>query len=360
MRAEMGAEWIDADMRRVIGWLNSVNIQPVHTGGEISCLWIGDEWVETIEGWPDVAVFEEKVDSAAKSIPSSDWGEVSVGELFAKAGLTCRALKYAEMYCRYHYGEEPNQVSIAAWYGEGTRVKGTLSAYRVNEGFQEAVRRTLEGIPVFLNWTASRTDQGIVVTNGTETRRLDQYDQVILALPLPQILELTGLDSVASSNGISILKMARIAKLALGFDSPWWLEYGWNGQVMADKVFQQIYPQQDRPILCCFIAGDDAETLSKSADPIAEVLDILAVRYPAIKRHFVSGKFICWTYDHWTKGGFAFESAGRPQCSLQYLEEMSGAAICGEFAAGDWIGYVEGALKTAELAVAKVLSRARL
>lgn len=360
MRAEMGAEWIDADMKRVISWLDSVNITPVSSGGEISCLWIGDEWAEVAEDWPDVANFEEMIDKASESIPVSSWGETPIRQLFAQAGLTPRAQIYADMYCKYHFGEEPEMLSISAWYGEGTRVKGSLSAYRVKEGFQEAVRRTLQGIPVFLNWTAKRTDQGLVVTNGVETRRLDQYDRVILALPLPQILELTGVSSVASFKGDSTLKMARIAKLALGFTHPWWLDCGWNGQVMADKVFQQIYPQQDRPILCCFIAGNDAENLYNSADPISEVLDILALRYPSIKDHFVSGKFICWTHDVWTKGGFAFEAAGRPLYTLQELEDLAGASICGEFAAGEWIGYVEGALKTAETAVSKVLTRTRL
>jgi monoamine oxidase len=358
---EMGAEWIDSEHRRVTRWLQSVGIALTPTGHLPIGAWIGDDITFNAYNWPDIRRCYKTVIKKCHEIPKKSRSSVTADRVMAESGVTERALKFLESSCMDLFGFRPNQVTVEDWLEVAVEeCEGNMKAdeFRTAEGFQEAVRRTLVGVSVNLGWEAKRTEEGLVVTNGSETRTLAQYDAVVLAVSLSQVVKLAGIE--ASTPEIAPSSMARGGKVVLGFDYPWWRDLGWDGMVVTDKFIGTVWPQQDRPVLCCYFCSSQAEFASTLEDPVAAALDIIAAKFPTARPRFIAGRYLDWSQDRLTGGAFTYirDPKGH-QRLLTQVREKTGALICGEYISSDWYGYVEGALESAERVIQSLESRNR-
>lgn len=356
--AEMGAEWIASDHHRVIKWLNSVNIRLIPTDQMPLGAWIGDELTFRATDWKDLKGCFKVTVKKCKSISKASRSTSFVDRVFHQCGLSERAIKFLEAYCHELFGFGPTQITIEDWIYAAEEEEMSADEFRTVEGIQEAIRRTLDGIQVNLGWLASRTDQGVVVSNGIETRLLTEFDAVVLAVPLPKAIELAGISDVDVFSGFAPATMVHGCKVVLGFDYSWWNDEGWNGILITDKFVGSLWPQQDRPVLCCYICSVNADYISGLPDPVSAALEVVAERFPAARSHFVSGLFYDWTDDNLIKGPFSYtrDSAAFRRL-IKRIKDESGAYICGEYISDDYYGYVEGALDSATRVVQAITSK---
>ena len=139
--------------------------------------------------------------------------------------------------------------------------------------------------------------------------------------------------------------MTPTCKVALLFDRPFWEDEGWGGQLMSDLAIQQVWPVGNA--IVCYINGRGMEDIVKQADPVEAALASFEQVVPQARNHFVSGRLIDWRADPYSGGGFPFVAPGSKR---QTLPSTGPVRFAGDWTA-QWMGFVEGALESAERVV---------
>jgi monoamine oxidase len=163
--------------------------------------------------------------------------------------------------------------------------------------------------------------------------------------------------SVAKRCAIEGCGISRAIKIVWQFDEPWWREQEWGGSMLCDGPLQQTWDGGigDAPVLTSYVCGEEAARWSQLGDPVAAGLYELSQIFPTARGHFVRGWFHNWLADPFSRGAFSHLAPG------YVLEHMShiAPAEARVFFAGEhtslWIGFLEGAIESAERVVRELV-----
>ena len=103
-----------------------------------------------------------------------------------------------------------------------------------------------------------------------------------------------------------------------------------------------------------YINGEEATRWCGLGDPVAAGLYELSQISPRAKEHFKNGWFHDWVNDPWSRGGFSHLAPGYVLEHMRYIAPPeSRVHFAGEHASR-WIGFIEGALESAERVVEEI------
>lgn len=334
---EAGAEWFDTEHVRVFGLLKELGLTAVPSDSRPRRYhFCGHEVMR-----PEVAVNPDaKGESLADALDA------------AAKSFTERA--YLEAVALSDEGTDSDRVDLAEWrrfaenYADRSETTEGMSAFRLPVSATELCERiakTIEG-EVFLNAEVNGVHDAngvsISFTDGTS----ETFDEAVLTLP-PTCLEHLDYDGPLVWRGVG---MTPTCKVALLFDRPFWEAEDWGGHLMSDLAIQQAW--SDGNAIVCYINGRGMEGIVKQADPVEAALESFEQVAPQARSHFVAGRLVDWRADPYSGGGFPVVPPGSKR---QAPPSTGPVRFAGDWTA-KWMGFVEGALESAERVVEEMKS----
>jgi monoamine oxidase len=368
-RFEAGGEWIDADHERVIRLAQELEIglesprqRPgrARYRGEES-----DEFTLWTDAQADVASFYDAADELALDLDEVPWRNVIYGdldrqnlaELVEKSAKSARGKWWLETTLRSDEGDDPSAISLLGWlcgylhYLE--RDENAMSAHRLELGGQAMCERMLDraGVTPTLGVVLRRVERKADQVHLYFDDRTDAFDHVILALPPGPLLRVV-FDpplSDAKAEALAGCGMSRAIKVCVQFKSAIWLDSGWKGRSLSDLAVMQTWDAgRGVAILTAYVCGSLADRLLREDDPVAATLEEFEVLCPGLRDEFVQGWLVDWIHDPYALGAFSHVPPGFVLNGWEDLRTAEGRLhFAGEHTA-DWMGFVEGALESAE------------
>jgi monoamine oxidase len=326
---EAGAEWFDAEHSRVYALLSEFGLAPVGSDPRPRKFFFGGRFIDE----PEVCITSIDGRSLADALDASAKTPVE------RAFLEAVALS--------DEGTDSDQVDLSEWKRFNANYVGRegseMSAYRLPVSASELCERmakTISGdIHLGMELTNARDYFGAQLRFVGGTR--ETFDNAVLAMP-PSCLARIGYDGEKWWDGVD---MTPTCKVALLFDEPFWEHEGWSGQFMSDLAVQQAWPSGNA--IVCYVNGRGVEALTSSGDPVRAALDELCTVMPRARMHFVEGKIVDWRREFFSGGGFPFVPPGEKRLKTPTDGPVR---FIGDWTA-NWMGFVEGALESAERVV---------
>ena len=326
---EAGAEWFDAEHSRVYALLSEFGLAPVASDPRPRKFFFGGRFIDE----PIVRIASIDGRSLADALDAS--------------ANTPAERAYLEAVALSDEGTDSDQVDLAEWKRFNANYAGRegseMSAYRLPVSaseLSETMAKTIKGeVHLGTELTSVRDYFGAQLRFVGGTR--ETFDYAVLAMP-PSCLARIGYDGEKWWDGV---EMTPTCKVALLFDEPFWEREGWGGQLMSDLAVQQAWPSGNA--IVCYVNGRSVEALTSSGDPVRAALDELCTAMPRARIHFVEGKIVDWRREFFSGGGFPYVPPGEKR-----LKAPSDGPVrfIGDWTA-NWMGFVEGALESAERVV---------
>jgi monoamine oxidase len=374
---EAGGEWIDADHFRVISLLQEFELEP-----EARANWPGrvvHKGKQTTEDeiWSDALEDDLRVEAAArelcrslslppwKNIDSKDLDGRTVASFLEEQTRSERGLWWTTAKYRSDEGDDLDKIGLLGWLSGFIhyldRDGDVMSAYRIPGGARGLCEKILSRLHAPANFGAIllrvRQDANgvtLVFENG-EAR----FDRVVLTLP-PPALERVVFEPAATVGkrcAVEACRMSRAVKICWEFSRPWWREEGWGGRMLSDSKVQQTWDGSlgEAPVLSSYICGDVAEEWMSLGDPVRAGIYELGKLCPEAQSTFVRGWTHDWIHDPYARGAFSHLGPGYV---LDHMASIATPEGCVHFAGehtGMWVGFVEGALESAERVTQELL-----
>ncbi|MBA4292501.1 hypothetical protein C0431_05975 [bacterium] len=385
---EAGGEWIDADHHRVLRLCREFGVAP-----EKSSQWPGlvvyqGEFATENQVWPEAEADAALVHEGAVQLieqwrkdgdPSRllnrdlldlDSMDMPLGKWLDRVCSGVQGRWWAEAVTRSDEGEDTAQVGLLGWlrgyahYLE--RSEGEMSLYRIGGGGGRLCERMAERLRDIRLGRAVRLidpDEGEI--EFVDGERL-VFDRVVGAVPGPILDRL--IDPVGKAQeegreaevgeirewsiGGSGTRMARAVKVVLEFDRPWWREKNWTGRMLCDLPCQQTWEigRGNLHALGCYVCGEEGVWLSGRQDGVDVALRALSEIHPEAMRYFVAGAVHDWIRDEFSCGAFPFFGEGHAPAEIDRVvgtEPIGRLHVAGDWACS-WMGFIEGALESAE------------
>lgn len=368
---DLGGEWIDADHARCLALIEEQNQVPRKTCGDSLVCYKGEVASER-NLWPDAATDAQRIESLAAEYANSPANapysiDSSLATFLNDTCSSERGRCYAEAYYRSDEGEDTSEIGLFGWLSGFVnyvgREEGTLSAFRFPGGagdFFGSILNMIDAKPRYQSVLLSVKQSNNTVTLAFDDGFESVVDRAIITIPPKCLLKVAFSPALPEEqlNALHAIGMSRIVKIALCFDSSFWEELGWNGSMLFDSFAQQTWhgSLSDRPVLMAYICGEDSRRILQRQDPVESVLNEIANLFPRAKTSFLDARLYDWTTHPFSLGGFShIPPCVSPQTLTSLREPHGRVFLAGEHTA-DWLGFIEGALESAERSVAAILS----
>jgi monoamine oxidase len=373
---DAGGEWLDADHSRTLNLINSLGLEPEATSfwpGRV--VYRGKESTEDLL-WSDALEDELRVEAAAKEmcrdVCSPPWRNPhlkdlesqSLADFLKRHCHSERGLWWMRAKLRSDEGDDPENIGLLGWlcgfkfYME--REPGAMSAYRMPGGGSKLCEAMAAGLRAEARFGSvlrkvCQNENGLTLhfEDGSAT-----VDAAVLTLP-PPALERVVFEPplpVEKRCAIEACKMSRAIKICWQFEEPWWLERGWNGRMICDGPLQQTWDgsRGSAAILTAYICGAGSAEWSAMRSPEEKGLEELQRFAPGAPKSFVKAWFHDWPRDPFARGAFSHLGPGYVLTHMEHVSTPHGRVyFAGEHTAL-WIGFIEGALESAERVVEEV------
>jgi len=375
---EGGGEWIDSDHHRVLDLLKQFGHEPLQNQEWPGKVVHGGKHTTEALLWNDALEDELRVEAAAlehcrdlyepawSNTRHAEWDAMNVAMFLANHTTSDRGRWWVTANVRSDEGDDLARIGMLGWLSGYLkyvdRDSDVASAFRIPGGSRTLYQGMADTLSSEIRYgevlrRVRQDASGVTLTfNSTEAR----VDRVILTLPPPC------LEQVVFEPALSVLKrcaveaceMSRSIKLSWEFESPWWKEQGWGGSMKCEGPIQQTWDASlgDAHILTAYVCGQSATEWASLEDPVRAGIHELAMLIPEAAQTFKRGWMQDWLNDPYSRGSFSHLAPGYV---LEHMEHISPAEgrihFAGEHCAS-WIGFIEGALESAEKVVPEVLS----
>lgn len=294
------------------------------------------------------------------------------------------ALATAAVWTRAMLGQEPNDIS-ALYFLNYCKSGGGLLQMRSDRKDGGQYLRVRQGTQFFSQGLAASLPDGIVrlstpvqavVQGENRTVKIEAGGKVYAAQKVISTVPGPVLETISFSPNLPQAKRAWVqsqnygyyTKVMMEFRTPFWVEKGFCGLAQsfvgpASVVRDTSSPVDRKFVLTCFMASDPGRTWA--AMPEAERESVLLAQLghlfgiQDIRQEYVRMVFYEWVNDQ-------FSGWGCPCTSLTpgVLDTLGGDALresfgsihfAGTETAGEWKGYMEGAVRSGERAASEVV-----
>ena len=374
---EAGGEWIDADHHRMIRLLGEFDMEP-----EARPTWPGrvrfrGKTTTEDEIWNNALEDDLRVEAAARemcrNLKSPPWhnedhtelDQRSLGDFLREHTQSDEGLWWVTAKFRSDEGDDPDRIGLLGWlvgymhYLE--RDGDMMSAYRVPGGFRQLCERMVNSLrtqPVYGAVLQKVSQDGGGLWLHFERSR-ERVDRVVITLP-PPALERVIFEpalTVDKRCAVEACRMSRAVKISWVFEDFWWRYEGWGGSMLCDSPLQQTWDGSlgEAPVLTAYICGDQAAEWSRLGDPVKAGLYELSQIHPVASEKFVQGWWHDWVTDRYALGAFSHLAPGYVLEHMEHIAPPENRVhFAGEHTA-TWIGFIEGALESAERAVGEII-----
>jgi monoamine oxidase len=263
------------------------------------------------------------------------------------------------------YGDDLSRIGLLGWLAGYAhyldRDGDVMSAYRLPGGSRKIAETIISGLRGSINFG---TELQRVTQNGDGVllqfeNGISQVDKVILTLP-PACLEQVVFEpalGVDKRCAIEACQMSRACKIVWQFDKAWWKDIEWGGSMLCDGPLQQTWESSmgEAPLLSAYICGEESVKWGQLGDPVNAGLYELNQIFPDAKAHFQRGWFHEWNRDRYSLGAFSHVAPGYVLEHMKYIAPHAGRLFFAGEHTSTWIGFLEGALESAERVVREIV-----
>ncbi len=379
---EAGGEWIDADQPRLHKLINSIQGGLDEAVREPSLAIFKGEVRRTDDLWQDLVEDETAVELSARALARelelpawknrkfAKYDSLDLASFLKQNCQSERGFWWMNANLRSDEGDDLNRIGLLGWLTgyihyidreNLNRGESEMSAYRTPLGFSrllEAMQGAMLG-ELRLGQVLRRVTQlaGKVTLHFDDTSEV--FDRVILTLPPPCLEHIVFDPPLPSAKrcAIEACGMSRAIKIALQFKQPWWNERGFCGRFHCDGALQQMWDgtRGGAPVLIAYICGERAVEWTSLTEPVSAALYELSQYFPEATESFERGWIHDWVHDPYSRGAFSHYAPGYAlEHSQNIVVPFDRVHFAGEHTA-TWVGFIEGALESAERVVQEVL-----
>ncbi len=381
--AELGPEFIDSNHTRVIKLAKRFNLKLCSREAFWGYSPQPRIQPETRKAW---RTFWRTVDTLAQRIPKPVQPETIPDELRPYDALTLKewltalgiwqsAYPLLARYARNMEATEPERLSALsvvaqeAFYGKGVEA----GAYHLPEGTD----RLPNALANAFQKRGGMLELGSVVesVHQDETGVRVHYRQdgqlksvsaryAIVALPFPILNTIEWRPSLSQErqDALQLAGRGNVVRTLLQFRTRFWLNRRPKPLAFTPEISTFWEETDDQPgesgILSCWTAGADAERWAglSEAERIERCLQVLNALYPGCRSELLLARSHHWGCDPFSRHAYIYQRPHYLTEGLPVLRRPEGRL----FFAGDYlslfVGYMEGALESAERAVNEVLN----
>ncbi len=373
---EAGGEWIDADHHRVLSLLSEMGIEPdVRGHWPQKLVFRGHSTTEHLV-WSEALEDDLRIEGVAKelcqnlkpnpweSVDSEDLDKRNLADFLREHTSSESGLWWVTSKLRSDEGDDLERIGLLGWLSGYMhyldRDGDVMSAYRLPGGSRKLAEQVISGLRGTINFGSvlervTQNGDGVLLQfeNG-----ISQVDKVILTLP-PPCLEHVVFEpalSVHKRCAIEACEMGRATKIVWQFDKPWWKDLDWGGSMLCDGPLQQTWESglAEAPLLTAYICGEESVKWGQLGDPVNAGLYELCQLFPQAKEHFLRGWCHEWNRDPFSLGAFSHLAPGYVLEHMKHIAPHSGRIFFAGEHTSLWIGFLEGALESAERVVREI------
>ena len=378
---EAGGEWLDADQPRIralveqyCGHLEAAEQEPALAVFKGETRPTSDLWPEAAE---DEARFEHSARAlarglelpVAKNVEFAKYDDLDLDSFLRQNCESEQGQWWLRANLRSDEGDDLDRIGLLGWLGgyvhyinreNLNRGESEMSAFRVPGGFSsllEGMRADLRG-QVTLGVALQKVVQDETGVELQFEDSADRFDRVVLTLP-PPCLERVVFEpalSVSKRCAIEACRMSRAIKIVWRFSKAWWRDRGFCGRLHCDGPLQQLWEgtRGAEPILTAYVCGERAVEWTRLGDPVSAGLYEIAQMFPEAPAFFVDGEIHDWINDPYSLGAFSHHAPGFALNHSPHIGSAEGRIhFAGEHTA-TWVGFIEGALESAERVAAEI------
>lgn len=385
---EAGGEWIDGDHHRVLQLLHQFNMDPFPASVWPKSVLFEGKRTNEVDLWSDALEDDVRIESIAKkmslelaenaweSFTCAEWDITSLDRFLAENTRSMRGNWWLTAKLRSDEGDDLENIGLLGWL-TGYRLYldregDVMSAYRFPKGASYFCNKMLASIDeeAHFGWVLERVIQSQNQIELEFDKGKCTVDRVILAMPPRALEKLIFEPALPSKNRCSLeaCEMSPAIKVVWQFETPWWLDKNWGGSMLCDSMIQQTWESglvegsseekgvPPAPLISAYICGQTARDLAKSGDPVRAALYEFAKIEPDAAKTFRRGWVFDWNRDPFAGGAFSHLA---PRYVLEHLAHIAKPVGRIHFAGehtSEWIGFIEGALESAERVVKEIIN----
>lgn len=366
---ELGGEWIDADHHRVLALAQELGVGIDASPRLAGRVYYRGDWAPEDQLWRAVLGdewrFDSRAEELARDLPAAaeSLKGKTLRSLVDETAQTDPGRFWLAAKLRSDEGDDPDRIGLLGWldfYRKYLdRDEPSMSAFRISGGAGTMMEQSSKSLPIEFGMELRGVDdrgEYAVLQFGDEVREVDKVvialpksvlDRIVFTPPIPQ-------SQIEAMKGIA---MGRAMKALLFFESPWWQETDWTGCLHSDGFLQQVWAAPNgAAVLCVYICGESAELLKDLPNPVQVLYDELVKLIPDSSTGFRGGELRDWISEPFSSGGFPHSTPLDPGGAWQTASRPHGRVhFAGDWAAS-WMGFVEGALESAERVVQEILN----
>ncbi|KAI7779434.1 Amine oxidase [Diaporthe eres] len=400
---EVGAGWInDVNQTRMISLVREFGLELIEqntTGnvvaqdldGSVSSFAYGDVPKFDTASREDIVRIRDKTEADCQVVDTFRPQDTNLDSMTFEAYLRAnhaseKALQTATVWTRAMLGVDPRDISALYFLnycksGGGllqmrSDRKGGGQHLRIRQGTQTISKKLAASLPqgtVRLNTAVQQVAQdgfnaiNVVATDGS----VFNGQKVITTVPSPV------LKTISFTPPLHPVKLAWAESASYGyyckammvFKSPFWITKGFCGLAQsftgpAAVVRDSCSPADNKYALTCFMCGPLGQewSLLPKEERIEKLLSQIGALFESedtVKQEFVDVVMYEWNYDEWS--GYGCPCAHLPPGVLDALgpnalrEPVGDLHFAGTETAGEWKGYMEGAVRSGERAAKEVV-----
>jgi monoamine oxidase len=390
---DLGAQWVGPGQTEVLRWIQELGLHLVPCDVPGRAIWDldgqvrrGGDWLppmppralaDLLAGVVRAGLMTRQIspDAPWQARKAAEWDRMTVADWISRQLRTPAGRAYAEVLVRGNAALEPRETSMLNLLFD---LRSTRSArdmlraesFRLREGTAEIARRLAARLPDQIRFAdpvraVVQDAQGVTVESDGGTVRCRR---VAVCVPPPLAAKLAYRPDLppARASLLTGMTMAASVKFHAVYQRPFWRDQGLNGQAMsATEPVGLTYDNSPddgsgRGVLVGLVVADQARRLG-GLDHGGREREILTSLGRLLGRDAASPAAIViqdWQQEEWTQGCYAafFPPGGLTSYGSAFRAPCGRIHWAGTESAGEWNGYMEGALRAGKRAAAEMLT----
>ncbi|KAI4740012.1 FAD/NAD(P)-binding domain-containing protein [Aureobasidium sp. EXF-12298] len=400
---DLGAAWInDVNQTQVFALAKQYNAEFIEqntigdcaiqdTEGVVSKFAYGELPPFDDEAKEDVARIRDMCESDCQKLDvfnpeNKDLDAMTFEAYLQSRGASKTSMSTATVWTRAMLGQEPKDLSALFFLNYCKSGGGLLQMRSDRKGGGQHLR-IRQGMQLFSKGLAGDIPEGVIrlstavtaINDNTGDGTVKVHSQgnvintrkVITTVPTPVLRNISFSPDLPSDKRIWIeaTTYGYYTKAMMVFRKPFWVEKGFCGLTQsfagpAGVIRDTSSPADDKHILTCFLGGTPGFAWSALSDTdrekalLAQIAQLFDVGDIA-EREFIQLVTYEWSKDEYS--GFGCPCTGLPPGVLSKVgggrlrEQWGDVHFAGTETAGEWKGYMEGAVRSGERAAAEVI-----